>query len=60
MYVSGKGTLTCRVENGGGLGSRKGCNLPNIMVDLPAVTEKDREDLLFGVKMDVRILHVSP
>ncbi|OON97390.1 MAG: pyruvate kinase [Epulopiscium sp. Nele67-Bin005] len=43
--------LTCEIINGGLLGSRKGINIPDVFVNLPALTEKDILDIEMGVKV---------
>ncbi len=49
----------CRVVVGGELGSRKGINYPEGSFSLPAITEKDREDLRFGLKQGVDAVALS-
>lgn len=42
--------VECKVINGGLLGSRKGINIPDVFVNLPALTEKDILDVQFAPK----------
>lgn len=51
--------IVCKVLNGGELGQRKGVNVPNVPVRLPALTEKDREDIVFGVEQGVDFIAAS-
>lgn len=41
--------IVCRIENGGELGEKKGVNVPGVRVKLRALTDKDKEDIRFGV-----------
>lgn len=41
------------VINGTNIGSRKGVNLPGVAVSLPSLTDKDKEDVAFGLEMNV-------
>lgn len=41
--------INCRIRNGGELGERKGVNVPNVPVRLPALTDQDKGDIIFGI-----------
>ncbi|MGH7998112.1 MAG: pyruvate kinase [Brasilonema sp.] len=48
-----KGDLHCRVSVGGALSNNKGVNFPGVYLSVKAMTEKDREDLMFGLDQGV-------
>ncbi|MCI8659654.1 MAG: pyruvate kinase [Lachnospiraceae bacterium] len=55
-----KGTdIICHVINGGELGQRKGVNVPNVKIKLPALTEKDKEDIQFGIEQGFDFIAAS-
>lgn len=51
--------IVCEIVNGGELGEKKGVNVPNVPVRLPAITEKDKEDIKFGVEQDIDFIAAS-
>ena len=51
--------ILCRVINGGSLLSHKGLNLPGVRLSVPSVTEKDLEDLAFGLEAGVDFVALS-
>lgn len=52
-------TLRCRVVDGGTLKSRRHVNLPGIKVNLPAITQKDKRDIMFGIKHAIDYVALS-
>jgi pyruvate kinase len=51
--------IICRVVRGGKLTSHQGVNIPNISMDIPSLTEKDYQDILFGIKNKVDFIGLS-
>lgn len=53
------GDIHCAVQNEGVLGERKSINVPGVSVDLPALTDQDRADILFGIEQGVDFVAAS-
>ncbi len=45
--------LLCVAQNEGVLGSRKSVNVPGVRINLPSLTERDKENILFAIEMDI-------
>ncbi|MFH1174570.1 MAG: pyruvate kinase [archaeon] len=51
--------VICEVIEGGEVNSKKNVNIPHAIIDLPAITEKDKEDVLFGIQHGVDFIAQS-
>ena len=51
--------VVCQVVSGGLLKSHKGINLPGVRLSIPAITDKDRADLLFGLDQNIDFVALS-
>lgn len=51
--------IDCQVVDGGQLRARAGINLPGVQVSAPSLTEKDEEDLEFGISQEVDYVALS-
>ncbi|MBD3179741.1 MAG: pyruvate kinase [Candidatus Latescibacteria bacterium] len=59
VVSTGDKEVKCRVVDGGVLTSRKGINLPGVSISAPALSDKDRQDLEFGLKLGVDFVALS-
>jgi len=53
------GGVACEVLNTSPIGERKGVNLPGIVTDLPPLSDKDLEDIRFGIEHDIDMVAAS-
>ena len=51
--------IVCRVINGGVVSNHKGVNVPDVDLSMPYISDKDREDILFGISQDVDFIAAS-
>src|SRR5262245_34202899 len=51
--------ITCRVTEGGPVSNNKGVSLPNVAVSVPALSEKDTEDLRFALELGADLVALS-
>ena len=51
--------LRCKVVDGGLIKSRRHINLPGIRINLPSITAKDKQDIIFGLKHDIDFIALS-
>ena len=59
LETNGTTEVKCKVIQGGPLKSKKGVNLPNTKVSLPALTAKDIKDAIFAIEQDVDWIALS-
>ncbi|CAM5795497.1 MULTISPECIES: pyruvate kinase [Brevibacillus] len=51
--------IVCEIKNGGTLKSKKGVNVPGVKINLPGITEKDAQDIVFGIEQGVDFIAAS-
>lgn len=58
VEIKGNDIITV-VENSGKVSSKKGVNLPGVVINLPAVTDKDISDIKFGIEQGIDFIAAS-
>lgn len=59
VEASDDSEITCRVKVGGVLRNRKGINVPGVHLDMPYLSKKDKDDILFAIENDVDYIAAS-
>merc|ERR1719353_1913958 len=55
----GDGAVVCEIINTAEIGERKGVNLPGVITDLPPLSDKDKQDIAFGIENDIDCVAAS-
>ncbi|MCG0278080.1 MAG: pyruvate kinase [Thermanaeromonas sp.] len=59
VLAKGSTEVRCLVKHGGEISSHKGVNIPGVVLNLPALTDKDVADIEFGLKQGIDFLALS-
>ena len=51
--------VICLVKNGGTINNHKGVNIPGVNIGLPSLTEKDKDDIIFGIENELDFIAPS-
>ena len=51
--------IMCTVQNDGMIADHKGVNVPNVHINMPYMSEKDKQDILFGIEQDIDFIAAS-
>ena len=51
--------IKCQIVNSGQIKSKKGVNVPGVAISLPGITEKDANDIMFGIEQGVDFIAAS-
>jgi len=57
--IINKTDIKCKVLNGGEVKNKKGVNVPGVKINLPAITQKDKEDIEFGIRNGIDFIAAS-
>jgi len=60
IVIEVKGSdIYCRIENGGNISDKKSINVPGVELHLPALTQKDEDDIVFGIENEIDFIAAS-
>lgn len=57
--VIGGTDIVCKILNGGELSNKRGVNVPNVSIKLPGITDKDKDDIIFGAEQGYDFIAAS-
>ncbi|MCP4296341.1 MAG: pyruvate kinase [Proteobacteria bacterium] len=52
-------SMSCKIIDGGVIKGKRHVNLPGVQINLPAITEKDHDDILFGIENGIDFIALS-